>query len=239
MAFQTKAPWYANGTITSDGTTKIVGFVTNWADVGAISLGDMLTLDGLSFYQIIKIGDGTVQGDGSAGTASGTQAGNNTIIYVDRVVVAGAGQAYGILQLSAVNPINSDIAYKVSHMVQSWQGREDELIAWLAGTTGTFTLTDAVGVAYQVKCPAQMQADVDAMVAAGNASLVQSLAQSTVDINAQIALFNQASSYRMNPSTVTSDLTIPDGYNAYAAGSLDVAWGININVGDAASLTII
>jgi len=165
MAFTTSSPWYANGTITTDGTTKVVGSATNWTDVGSIAVGDMLTLDGSSFYQIQKVGDGTTHGDGTAGTPAGTTAGNNTILIVDRPIPAGSSQPYTILQNSLVNPVNSDIAYKVAAMVQSWQGREDELTAWLGGTSGTFPMTDAIGNTVQVKCPAQMQADVDATVA--------------------------------------------------------------------------
>jgi len=159
MAFTTTPPWYSDGTITTDGTSKVVGTGTLWTDVGQIAVGDLFTLDGASFYQIQTVGDGTT-------------AGNNTILTVDRAIPAGTAQAYSILQNSQINPVNSGIAYKVSAMVQSWQGREDELRAWLAGTAGggvnsdgMYPMTDATGVTYQVKCPAQMQADVDAAVA--------------------------------------------------------------------------
>ena len=172
MSFTTSPPWYANGTITTDGTTKVVGFATNFTDIGKVTIGDMLTLDGTAFYQIQKVGDGTLNGDGTAGTPAGTQAGNNTILIVDRNIPAGATQPYGILQNSQVNPVNSDIAYKVSTMVQSWQGREDELTSWLGGVAGggvnsdgKYPMTDAIGVTYQVKCPAQMQSDADAAAA--------------------------------------------------------------------------
>ncbi len=44
---------------------------------------------------------------------------------------------------------------------------------------------------------------------------------------------------RMNPSVVTADLSIPDYYNAYASGPLEVATGVTITVGANANLNII
>jgi len=44
---------------------------------------------------------------------------------------------------------------------------------------------------------------------------------------------------RMNPSIVTSDLSIPDNYNAYASGPLELAMGVTITIGANASLNII
>ncbi len=44
---------------------------------------------------------------------------------------------------------------------------------------------------------------------------------------------------RMNPHTVAANLTIPAGYNAYAAGPLDVAEGVVIEVADGGRLSIV
>jgi len=44
---------------------------------------------------------------------------------------------------------------------------------------------------------------------------------------------------RMNPAVVDVDLAVPSGYNAYAAGPIEVASGVTITVGANASLSII
>ena len=46
-------------------------------------------------------------------------------------------------------------------------------------------------------------------------------------------------SVRMNPSTIAEDLTIPSFYNAYSAGPLSIAEGINATIGDDANWDII
>jgi len=172
MAFQTKAAWYNQGTVATDGTANIVGTSTNFTDIGDVKVGDLFSLNGADIYQIISVGDGTTNGDSTAGTAAGTAAGNNTLLTLDRSIATGTSQSYVVLKLSSVNPINSDIAYRVSQMVQAWQQREDELIAWLAGTSsggnlanGEYPLTDAIGNTSQVKSPAKMQSEADAVIA--------------------------------------------------------------------------
>lgn len=44
---------------------------------------------------------------------------------------------------------------------------------------------------------------------------------------------------RMNPSVVRADLAVPAGYNAYAAGPLEVAEGVIIDVADGGGLSIV
>ncbi len=53
---------------------------------------------------------------------------------------------------------------------------------------------------------------------------------STPDLNPAI---------RMNPSTITSDLTIPAGYNAYSAGPLEIADGVTVTLNDNSTWSII
>lgn len=65
---------------------------------------------------------------------------------------------------------NATLSLQISELVASWQLNVDERAAWLAGTVGggpnldgTYPLTDHQGTTYSVKCPAQLQADVDAL----------------------------------------------------------------------------
>lgn len=55
---------------------------------------------------------------------------------------------------------NTDIANKISNLVDKWQLREDEFINWLSGTAtggansdGKYPLTDVLGVTRQIDCP--------------------------------------------------------------------------------------
>ncbi len=43
----------------------------------------------------------------------------------------------------------------------------------------------------------------------------------------------------MNPSTMTADLTIPAGYNAYSAGPLTIGEGINVTVTDGGNWSVL
>lgn len=45
--------------------------------------------------------------------------------------------------------------------------------------------------------------------------------------------------FRMNPSTIAADTTIPTGYNAYSAGPLTIGEWVSITLEDNANWTII
>jgi hypothetical protein len=44
---------------------------------------------------------------------------------------------------------------------------------------------------------------------------------------------------RMNPSTITEDLTIPTGYNAYSAGPLTVGDGVEVTLEDHSNWSVL
>ena len=44
---------------------------------------------------------------------------------------------------------------------------------------------------------------------------------------------------RMNPSTLTEDLTIPAGYNAYSAGPLTIGENIEVTLNDNSNWSIL
>ena len=44
---------------------------------------------------------------------------------------------------------------------------------------------------------------------------------------------------RMNPSTITTDTTIPSYYNAYSAGPVTIGEGVEVTINDNANWTII
>jgi len=63
---------------------------------------------------------------------------------------------------------NTQLALDIANLVSQWQLRENEMINWLSGTVGggpssngKYTLTDVNGVAVDVTCPAQLQADMN------------------------------------------------------------------------------
>ncbi len=43
----------------------------------------------------------------------------------------------------------------------------------------------------------------------------------------------------MNPSTLTADLTIPSGYNAYSAGPLTIGEGVAVTLNDHSNWSIL
>ncbi|AKU43558.1 hypothetical protein CPT_Seuss32 [Caulobacter phage Seuss] len=58
---------------------------------------------------------------------------------------------------------NTEIAAQIVDLIDKWNNREDELVAWLAGTAtggpnnnGLYPLTNELGVTYMVACPAKM-----------------------------------------------------------------------------------
>lgn len=75
---------------------------------------------------------------------------------------------------------------QVSELYDRWQTREDELRAWLGGTAtggansnGTYSLTDAHGVSYLVKCPARIVADFESPTTSSAASASAAAASAT------------------------------------------------------------
>lgn len=117
-------------------------------------------------------------------------------------------------------------------------GTHKAITATTISVTGDISVK-GVSLATELANAAQAKAERIAAVAAADAANIDRLAAEAAWTAALASNPSLNPQIHMNPSTVTSDLTIPDGYNAYAAGSLDVAWGINVNVGNNASLTII
>jgi hypothetical protein len=75
---------------------------------------------------------------------------------------------------------------QVSELYNRWQVREDQLRAWLGGTAtggpntnGTYPLTDANGVTYNVKCPARIVADFESPTSSAAASATTAAASAT------------------------------------------------------------
>jgi len=66
---------------------------------------------------------------------------------------------------------NTQLADKISALIDRWNLREDEMIDWINGTVGggpngdgRYPITDALGTQVLVTCPAQMEADVEGNV---------------------------------------------------------------------------
>lgn len=58
---------------------------------------------------------------------------------------------------------NAEIAAQIVELINKWNNREDQLVAWLAGSAtggpngdGLYPLTNELGVTYLVACPAKM-----------------------------------------------------------------------------------
>ncbi len=111
---------------------------------------------------------------------------------------------------------NTDIAVKISDLVDKWQLREDEMINWLAGTAtggpasnGQYPLTDVLGVVTMVSCPAKFSADI------GN-TLTGSTASATA---AAVSAANAA----LSATAASTSATASSGSAAAASGSATTA----------------
>jgi hypothetical protein len=106
------------------------------------------------------------------------------------------------------NITNAQLAAQIQALITSWQTRETQMIAWLAGaagggdfSNGTYPLSDAFGNVKYVESPAQMSADVTTTVDSATAQATASAASATTASAAQAAALtarNLASTYATN-----------------------------------------
>ena len=131
--------WYRAGTVTvASGSTAVAGVQTLWASQA--KAGDLFTLDGDKFYEIDTIADDTHL------TLKTAFQGNS-----------GSVLSYAIVRnFTATLP--AQLASQLADLMTSYHVTLDELTAWLSGS-GTVTVHDGAGNAYQVKTPAQLSAE--------------------------------------------------------------------------------
>jgi hypothetical protein len=106
------------------------------------------------------------------------------------------------------NITNAQLAAQIQALITSWQTRETQMIAWLAGaagggdnSNGTYPLSDAFGNVEYVQSPAQMAADVTSTVNSSTAQADAAAASATAASAAQAAAItarNLASTYATN-----------------------------------------
>jgi len=162
--------WYKQGTVSlTNGSKNVVGAGTNWVTVGIVSPGDVFIDAGLNLYEITTVTD-----DG------------NIVLATNYTGVTGAVLTYSVIRMQHVSFTTAGLASNLAALQVNWQTREDEIKAWLAGVAGggassdgKYPLTDATGVTYQIKCPAQIQAEADALIASINGV-------ATTDVNNEV-----------------------------------------------------
>lgn len=138
--------WYRTGTVAvTDDSPNIVGTDTVWLTNAA--QGDLFTIDGSIFYEVDTVTDNT-----------------HIVLKTNYLEANGTGQAYAIIR-NFTSTTNSVLALKLTNLLNAWQAREDEFVAWTGGTAaggtnndGLYPLTDALGVTRSVPCPAKLAA---------------------------------------------------------------------------------
>lgn len=106
------------------------------------------------------------------------------------------------------NITNAQLAAQIQALIQSWQTRENQMIAWLSGSAGggdysngTYPLSDAFGNVKYVESPAQMETDVTNTVDSATMQAGAAAASATAASSAQAAAItarNLASTYATN-----------------------------------------
>lgn len=132
--------WYKTGTVSvTNGSAAVVGVDTLWLTQAAA--GDLFTLDGAKFYEVLSITDNT-----HLTLAS---------VYTGATLSA---QAYAIIR-NFTSTTNAALALSLADMINKWHLSLDELLTWLT-SLGSVNLTNpATGAAVSVKTPSQIQAE--------------------------------------------------------------------------------
>lgn len=135
--------WYRTGTVT------VISGSPNLIFVGALllsqaSAGDIFIGPDLALYEITAISDDT---HAAIKKLDGTAAYNGASL---------SAQAYAIVR-NFTSTLPAQLASQLADLMTKYHVTLDEMVAWLSGT-GIVTLHDAVGNAYSVMTPRQLEA---------------------------------------------------------------------------------
>ena len=132
--------WYKSGSVSvTNGSASVVGGDTLWATQAAA--GDLFTLDGAKFYEVLSVTDNTHL------TLASAYAGTTL-----------SAQAYAIIR-NFTSTTNAQLALNLADMINKWHLSLDELLTWLT-SLGSVSLTNpATGSSVSVKTPSQIQAE--------------------------------------------------------------------------------
>lgn len=146
--------WYRTGTVAvTNGSPDVVGVGTLW--LTQASAGDIFLGPNLVEHEITSITDDT---------HLALRQVNGTAAYAGTTASA---QLYAIIR-NFTSTMPAQLASQLAAMMTAWHVTTDELTAWLSGT-GSTTVHDAVGNAYNVQTPT-------ALNAAWNGRLVKNVA---------------------------------------------------------------
>ena len=137
-------PWYRTGTVAvTNGSPNIVG--TGTLFLSQASVGDIFVGPDLALYEVTAVPDdlnfAVKQLGGAAAYAGATLSAQN----------------YAIIR-NFTSTLPAQLAASLAALMASYHVTLDELVAWLSGT-GTVEVHDAVGNVYNVKTPAQLEAE--------------------------------------------------------------------------------
>lgn len=122
------------------------------------------------------------------------------------------------------NITTATLAQKISDLVDAWRTFMGQLQTWLAGTVGggpsnngVYPLTDNLGNTFNVKCPAQLQADVNATITGSAASATNSANSATAAAASATAAAGSATNAANSATAAATSATNANTYQSQAA----------------------
>ena len=135
---------YSSGTIAiNNGSYTVSGTGTLFISVAGVRAGDLLTLDGLAFFEIYQVN-------------------SNTELLIrtipSKAAYAGinvSGVNYAILR-NFTSSTGAEVAAKVLEIQRKWQNREEEITGWMASNSVSFDVTDLDGNTVSIVTPTEI-----------------------------------------------------------------------------------
>lgn len=135
---------YSDGTVSlSTGSNIVTGTGTQFVTIADIQVGDLFTLDGSTFYEIVTVTSDT--------QISIVTIPNGTVYSGGNV----SGASYAVIR-NFTNTTTATLAVKLAAIQEKWHQREENITGWFASNAATFNVTDVYGNLSALVTPAEI-----------------------------------------------------------------------------------